>query len=762
MKQLYLKIVLLNFGLFLGASSLFAQVKIGDNVDTISPFTILELESTEHGLMIPRMTTAQRDTAFGIPGAIIPQPGLVIFNTDTNTMEYLRFEQDTSGRLTKVWQSTQGDGSTVTTGPRPTDAQSGDFNINPETGEISIYNDDTDTWTVINAPQQTLGFNGNTNTLSISEGNSVDLTPLILSAVASSAGSVGPPGPVGPPGAQGPQGNIGPAGAPGPAGPAGPPGSGVATGTTDPPAFAANPGTVYVSTASGNAYTRTGAGTWVPITTSNNITTKNITTDTITINNTATIENLLVTNTLTVLGPSTLATTSITDLTVSGSSFIANLTVSETLTALGTTTLEGPLVDGNGNEGLPGQLLSSTGTETRWIDPPATGTDSQSISYGTGTTTATTIDILNGNSLNLQATGTLSFSQLGTNTLVLLANTNNTTTSTTLATTTITDLTVTGSSTLNSLLVTDTLTVLGTSTLATTTITDLTVSGSSTMANLTVTETLTALGTTTLEGPLVDGNGNVGLPGQLLSSTGTETRWINPTAATDSQTLSYGNSATSTQTTIAIVNGNALNLQAGTGISFNQTGTDTLEISGSNSSGTTTHTTLRWDGTAWVENTALLSNGSTTTTATTDLVVTANTSLATTTLNKALIDGEGNTGTAGQVLSATASNTTRWISPAQGLIRLETGNYNALIQDGTILVQPAGAVTITLPTPTLADDGISLTVKRASTYTGPTDTLTVTSAAQFDQSTNNLNLNVSYQGYTLQAYGGAWYITQRF
>ena len=136
--------------------------------------------------------------------------------------------------------------------------------------------------------------------------------------------------------------------------------------------------------------------------------------------------------------------------------------------------------------------------------------------------------------------------------------------------------------------------------------------------------------------------------------------------------------------------------------------------------------------------------------------------MATTTLNKALIDGDGNVGTAGQVLSATASNTTRWISPAQGLIRLETGNYNALIQDGTILVQPAGAVTITLPTPTLADNGITLTVKRASVYTGPTDTLTVTSAAQFDQSTNNLNLNVSYQGYTVQAFGGAWYITQRF
>ena len=96
MKQLYLKIALLSLGLLLGASSLFAQVKIGDNVETISPFAILELESTEHGLMIPRMTTAQRDAAFGAPGAINPQPGLLIFKTDTNSLEYLRFEPDTS------------------------------------------------------------------------------------------------------------------------------------------------------------------------------------------------------------------------------------------------------------------------------------------------------------------------------------------------------------------------------------------------------------------------------------------------------------------------------------------------------------------------------------------------------------------------------------------------------------------------------------------------------------------------------------------
>ena len=729
MKQLYLRIVMCCMGLFLSAGQLFAQVKIGDNVENISPYALLELESITQGLMLPRMTTAQRDAAFGAPGSILPQAGLMIFNTDTEMLEFLRFAPDTSGQLVKVWEPVLGEEgmSNVNTGPRPTDPEAGEIHFDQDTGEVAIYNADTNTWTTITASSQTLSISG--TTLSISDGNSVDLTPFLNTAVASSAGVAGPPGPIGPPGAQGPQGNIGPAGATGPPGPTGSPGSGVATGTADPPTIFANPGSVYVATGSGNTFTRTAAGTWVPVSSTDSVTTKNSFTDFITVNATATINNLLVTN---------------------------------TLTSLGTTTIAGPLVDGNGNVGALGQLLSSTGTETRWIDPPATGTDSQSLAYGTGTTTATTLDILNGNSLNLQATGTLQFSQVGTNTLVLIGNTNNITTSTTLVTTTITNVTVTGTNTTNTILVSNTLSVIGSSTLATTTITDLTVSGSSTVANLTVSETFTSLGTTTLAGPLVDGNGNAGLPGQILSSTGTETRWINPTAATDSQTLAYGNTATSTQTTLAIVNGNALNLRAGSGISFNQTGTDTLEISGSNSSGTTTHTTLRWNGTAWVENTALLSDGTATTTATTDVVVTGSTSLATTTLNNALIDGDGNSGTAGQILSATASNTTRWISPAQGLIRLETGDYTALIQDGTILVQPAGAVTITLPTPTVAQNGTSLTIKRASAYTGAGNTLTLTSGASIDQSTNNLNLNVSYQGYTLQAFGGAWYITERF
>ncbi len=54
------------------------QVKIGDNPGSISPGSVLELESTTRALTLPRMTTVQMEA--------IPSPvnGMIIFNTDSN------------------------------------------------------------------------------------------------------------------------------------------------------------------------------------------------------------------------------------------------------------------------------------------------------------------------------------------------------------------------------------------------------------------------------------------------------------------------------------------------------------------------------------------------------------------------------------------------------------------------------------------------------------------------------------------------------
>jgi len=60
-----------------------AQVKIGDAPKKINPNALLELESQNKGMLIPRMTTAQRDRAFTLD---VPN-GLMIFNTDEKAVQ---------------------------------------------------------------------------------------------------------------------------------------------------------------------------------------------------------------------------------------------------------------------------------------------------------------------------------------------------------------------------------------------------------------------------------------------------------------------------------------------------------------------------------------------------------------------------------------------------------------------------------------------------------------------------------------------------
>ncbi|MCP9764023.1 hypothetical protein EGI31_13790, partial [Lacihabitans soyangensis] len=73
MKKLLLSI------LVLAGISASAQVKVGDNPTVINPNAVLEMESTTKGLLLPRMTTAQR-TAI-----VAPTAGLQVYDTDTKT-----------------------------------------------------------------------------------------------------------------------------------------------------------------------------------------------------------------------------------------------------------------------------------------------------------------------------------------------------------------------------------------------------------------------------------------------------------------------------------------------------------------------------------------------------------------------------------------------------------------------------------------------------------------------------------------------------
>jgi hypothetical protein len=71
--------------LFIGANFTQAQVSIStcENPNVIpDPSAILDVSGTTGGILIPRMTTDQRDQ--------IPSPaiGLLIYNTDTQTFQY--------------------------------------------------------------------------------------------------------------------------------------------------------------------------------------------------------------------------------------------------------------------------------------------------------------------------------------------------------------------------------------------------------------------------------------------------------------------------------------------------------------------------------------------------------------------------------------------------------------------------------------------------------------------------------------------------
>jgi hypothetical protein len=59
----------------------FAQVKIGDNPDIINPNSLLELESTNKGLLLPRLTTGGRNMM------VNPPDGMLIYNSTIGSPE---------------------------------------------------------------------------------------------------------------------------------------------------------------------------------------------------------------------------------------------------------------------------------------------------------------------------------------------------------------------------------------------------------------------------------------------------------------------------------------------------------------------------------------------------------------------------------------------------------------------------------------------------------------------------------------------------
>lgn len=73
-------LVLLVAYLFFSSTHNFAQV----GINTTSPdnSSIIDISSTDKGMLIPRMTSAQRDAIFN------PANGLLIYNTDSDEFQF--------------------------------------------------------------------------------------------------------------------------------------------------------------------------------------------------------------------------------------------------------------------------------------------------------------------------------------------------------------------------------------------------------------------------------------------------------------------------------------------------------------------------------------------------------------------------------------------------------------------------------------------------------------------------------------------------
>ena len=198
MKQKLLFFILLTF-LTLTDLKLNAQIKIGNNPKVVNPNALLELESNHQGVLIPRMTTAQRDSAFGTN---LPD-GLLIYNTDKGSMEFFKNQ--------KGW-------TTLSTSDRP------DITLElTDDHQLILDGKSRVNLTEYYHQNQQLTLSG--NFLSLTNGGRVDLSSLTLSST--SNGVTGSVSTVGPPGPQGPAGPVGPPG------PQGPPGTGVSSSSSN-------------------------------------------------------------------------------------------------------------------------------------------------------------------------------------------------------------------------------------------------------------------------------------------------------------------------------------------------------------------------------------------------------------------------------------------------------------------------------------------------------------------------------------------------
>lgn len=191
--------------LFLSVNSFAQSVSINTDGLPADGSAMLDIRSSEKGILIPRMTDAQK-TAI-----VTPATGLMIYQTD-GTAGFYYYD----GTAWTYINSVGPVGPVGPQGPQGVQGDPGPQGIQGDPGPIGA--------TGAQGPQGIQGIQGDPGP----QGPAGPIGATGPQGPAGPIGATGPQGPAGPIGATGPQGPVGPAGAQGPqgaAGPAGPAGS---------------------------------------------------------------------------------------------------------------------------------------------------------------------------------------------------------------------------------------------------------------------------------------------------------------------------------------------------------------------------------------------------------------------------------------------------------------------------------------------------------------------------------------------------------
>ncbi len=191
MKSLYLLVLFCLCG-----GTLCAQVGIGTNTPNANAVLELKSPGNNQGFLVPRLTTTQRSTL----SLTAAENGMMVYDSDENRFYYWQSTQWLPLRSGNDLQAGAGiniTGNTISVVP------DGDGNATNEIQDLQLNGNtltitnnasatpiDLAKYVGANTDNQTLAFNGGTGALSISGGNSVTLTEVVLQSETPTGGAI--------------------------------------------------------------------------------------------------------------------------------------------------------------------------------------------------------------------------------------------------------------------------------------------------------------------------------------------------------------------------------------------------------------------------------------------------------------------------------------------------------------------------------------------------------------------------------------------